>query len=87
MIQNQEIPRIKKVKLSHLKIGQQAKVTAINIVDKKLKNHLLEMGLTRGIVVEIKKVAPMGDPVNLFFRGYELSLRKSVLEQIEVEVL
>jgi len=50
-----------------------------------VKRRLMEMGLTRGAKVSVRKVAPLGDPVEVTVRGYELSLRKSDAELIEVE--
>ena len=73
--------------LSELKIGQTAVVKSINIVYKDVKRHLLDMGLTKGTNVTIKKIAPMGDPIDILLRGYELAIRKSDLKQIEVEVI
>ena len=73
--------------LSQLKVGQKAIVKKLNINDRAIKRHLLDMGLTRGVEVEIKKIAPMGDPIDIKIRGYELALRKAELKQIEVEVV
>ncbi len=73
--------------LSELKIGQTAVVKSINIANKDVKRHLLDMGLTKGTNVTIKKIAPMGDPIDILLRGYELAIRKSDLKQIEVEVI
>ena len=73
--------------LSQLKVGQKAIVKKLNIDDRAVKRHLLDMGLTRGVEVEIKKIAPMGDPIDIKIRGYELALRKAELKQIEVEVV
>lgn len=73
--------------LSELKIGQTAVVKSINIVNKDVKRHLLDMGLTKGTNVTIKKIAPMGDPIDILLRGYELAIRKADLKQIEVEVI
>ena len=72
--------------LSALKVGQKGKVLQINIVDKQIKRHLLDMGITRGVIIEIKKIAPMGDPIDIKLRDYELCIRKADLKQIEVEV-
>ena len=71
--------------LSDLKVGQKGKVIQINIVDKQIKRHLLDMGITRGTIIEIKKIAPMGDPIDIKLRDYELCIRKADLKQIEVE--
>jgi len=73
--------------LSQLKVGQKAIVKKLNIDDRAIKRHLLDMGLTRGVEVEVKKIAPMGDPIDIKIRGYELALRKAELKQIEVEVV
>ena len=74
-----------KTTLDKLKRGQEAIVLEININERKRKKHLLDMGLTRGVKVKIKKIAPMGDPVDVELRGYELALRKADLKLIEVE--
>ncbi|MCI9413863.1 MAG: ferrous iron transport protein A [Clostridiales bacterium] len=50
-----------------------------------VKRRIMDMGITRGVEVHIRKVAPFGDPVEVNVRGYELSLRKSDAEMIEVE--
>ncbi len=75
------------MKLSKLKVGQEAKVIKLNIKEKETRRHLLDMGLTRGVVVKIKKIAPMGDPIDIELRGYELCIGKSDLSKIEVEVI
>lgn len=71
--------------LSDLEVGQKGKVIRLKIVDKKIRRHLLDMGITRGTVVEIKKIVPMGDPIDIKLRDYELCIRKADLKQIEVE--
>lgn len=73
--------------LADLKIGQAAVVKRLNVKDKKVRRHLLDMGITRDVKVKIKKIAPMGDPISIELRGYELILRKDDLKQIEVEVI
>ncbi len=73
--------------LSDLKIGQAAVVKSLKIDDKKIRRHLLDMGVTRGVKVKIKKIAPMGDPIDIELRGYELAVRKDDLSKIEVEVI
>lgn len=75
------------MKLSELEIGQKAKVLKLDIENKQIKRHLLDMGITRGVTVKIKKIAPMGDPIDLELRDYELCIRKADLAQIEVEVI
>lgn len=71
--------------LDKLKKGQSGIVLEINIQDKKRKRHLLDMGLTRGVKVKIKKIAPMGDPISIKLRGYELCISKKDLSQIVVQ--
>ena len=73
--------------LSELKIGQRARVEKLEVQDKEIRRHLLDMGVTRGVVVEIKKIAPMGDPIDIKIRDYELCISKSDLSQIKVEVI
>ena len=73
------------VVLSALTVGQSAKVVDVLIEDKKLRNRFFEMGLTSGVKVSVKNIAPLGDPISISVRGYELSLRKSDLKKILVE--
>lgn len=53
--------------------------------DGPIKRRIMDMGITKGITVYVRKVAPLGDPVEVTVRGYELSLRKADAEMIEVE--
>ncbi len=74
------------MKLGELAIGQSAKI--INIKGKgELHNHLLDMGLTPGTVASLRKKAPMGDPIEIEIRGYELTLRLAEADNIEVELI
>lgn len=66
------------------KIGDTVKVIRIH-GEGALKRRIMDMGITKGVEVYIRKVAPLGDPVEVTVRGYELSLRKSDIELIEVE--
>ena len=50
-----------------------------------IKRRIMDMGLTKGVEVHIRKVAPLGDPIEVTVRGYELSLRKADAEMIEIE--
>lgn len=75
------------MKLSELSVGQKAKILNLNVKNREIKRHLLDMGLTRGVEVLIKKKAPMGDPIDIELRDYELCISKSDLAQIDVEVL
>ena len=76
-----------KCDLSKLKKGQRAKVLEINLDKKEMRRHLLDMGIKRCTELLIKKVAPMGDPVDIELRGYELCIRKEEMKNIEVEVI
>ena len=70
--------------LREIGIGETVKVLKIH-GDGSLRRHLMDMGITKGCQVYVRKVAPLGDPVEIMIRGYELSLRKSEAEIIEVE--
>ena len=73
--------------MSDLVVGQKARVLKLNEDDKAIRRHLLDMGVTRGVEIIIKKIAPMGDPIDISVRDYELCIRKEDLSKIEVEVL
>lgn len=75
------------MKLSNLKVGQSAKILKLDIENKEIRRHLLDMGLTRGTIVTVKKIAPMGDPIDLELRDYELCISKSDLDMIDAEVI
>lgn len=77
----------KKCNLAELKLNERGKVLKLNIKDKKMRRHLLDMGITRGVEVKVKKIAPIGDPIDIELRGYELCVSKKELKDIEVEVL
>ncbi|MCI8850073.1 MAG: ferrous iron transport protein A [Erysipelotrichaceae bacterium] len=74
------------MKLNELKRGQSARVTSISAT-AAAKRRLMEMGFTRNTVVVMKKVAPLGDPLELHVRGYELSIRKKDAAVINVEAI
>ena len=76
-----------KCNLSDLVVGQKARVLKLNEDNKAIRRHLLDMGVTRGVEITIKKIAPMGDPIDISLRDYELCIRKEDLSKIEVEVL
>ena len=76
-----------KCNISDLKVGQKAIVLKLNEENKAIKRHLLDMGITRGVEIEIKKIAPMGDPIDISLRDYELCIRKEDLSKIEVEII
>lgn len=70
--------------LKEVKVGQSAIIKKIH-GDGALKRRIMDMGITKGVEVNIRKVAPLGDPVEITVRGYELSIRKADAELIEVE--
>ena len=70
--------------LRQARIGQTVKVVKLHGAGA-VKRRIMDMGITRGVEVYVRKVAPLGDPVELTVRGYELSLRKADAEMIEVE--
>ena len=76
-----------KCMLSDLKVGQKARVLKLNETNKAIRRHLLDMGVTRDTEVTIKKTAPMGDPIDISLRDYELCICKNDLSKIEVEVI
>ena len=69
--------------LRDVSVGQTVKVTRLN-GDGPVKRRIMDMGITKGVEVYVRKVAPLGDPVEITVRGYELSLRKADAEMIEV---
>lgn len=73
--------------LSDLVVGQKAKVLKLNENNKVIRRHLLDMGITRNTIVTVKKIAPMGDPIDIQLRDYELCICKADLSKIEVEVV
>ncbi len=70
-----------------LQIGDKARVLELDVKNKEIKRHLLDMGITRGVEIMIKKKAPMGDPVDISLRDYELCISKKELSSILVEVI
>ncbi len=73
--------------LSDLKVGQKCIILKLNEDNKEIRRHLLDMGVTKDTIVTIKKVAPMGDPIDISLRDYELCICKNDLSKIEVEVI
>ena len=70
--------------LRDVKVGERATIVRLH-GEGALKRRIMDMGLTRGTEVFVQKVAPLGDPIELTVRGYELSVRKGDAELIEVE--
>ena len=70
--------------LKEVKIGETVKVKKLGGAGA-LKRRIMDMGITKGVEIYVRKVAPLGDPIEITVRGYELSLRKEDAELIEVE--
>ena len=70
--------------LKQVKIGDTVTVVKLH-GEGAVKRRIMDMGITRGVAVHVRKVAPLGDPVEVTVRGYELSIRKADAEMIEVE--
>ena len=70
--------------LNNLAVGESATIKKIGSVGQP-RRRIMDMGLTKGVEVYIRKVAPLGDPVEITVRGYELSLRKADAEMIQVD--
>ena len=70
--------------LKEVACGQPVKVKKLS-GEGLVKRRIMDMGITKGVDVYVRKVAPLGDPVEVTVRGYELSLRKADAEMIEVE--
>ena len=71
--------------LRNVPVGSAAKVVKIH-GEGAVKRRIMDMGITKGVEVRVRKVAPLGDPIEVTVRGYELSLRKADAETVEVEV-
>ena len=69
--------------LRNVKVGQTVTVVKIH-GEGAIKRRIMDMGITKGVEVYVRKVAPLGDPVEITVRGYELSIRKADAEMIEV---
>lgn len=70
--------------LREVNIGETVKVTKIG-GEGAVKRRIMDMGITKGVEIYVRKIAPLGDPVEITVRGYELSVRKADAEMIEVE--
>lgn len=69
--------------LKEAKIGQTVTVKKLN-GKGAVKRRIMDMGITKGVEISVRKVAPLGDPIEITVRGYELSLRKADADMIEV---
>ena len=70
--------------LKDVKVGKTAKVLKVH-GEGAVRRRIMDMGITKGVEIYVRKVAPFGDPIEVNLRGYELSLRKADAEMIEVE--
>lgn len=70
--------------LKEVKVGETVKVIKLH-GEGAVKRRIMDMGITKGTEIHIRKVAPLGDPIEITVRGYELSLRKADSEMIEIE--
>ena len=70
--------------LKQAKIGDTVRVVKLH-GEGAVKRRIMDMGITKGVEISVRKVAPLGDPIEITVRGYELSLRKADAEMIEVE--
>ncbi|MBE6594397.1 MAG: ferrous iron transport protein A [Ruminococcaceae bacterium] len=70
--------------LKDVPVGGSAKVLKLH-GEGAIRRRIMDMGITKGVVIRVRKLAPLGDPMELSLRGYELSLRKADAEMIEVE--
>lgn len=70
--------------LKDVKVGHRAKVLRVS-GEGAIRRRIMDMGITKGVEIYVRKVAPLGDPMEIFVRGYELSIRKADADMVEVE--
>ena len=70
--------------LRQAKVGQKVRVVKLH-GEGALRRRIMDMGITKGVELYVRKFAPLGDPIEIMVRGYELSLRKADAEMIEIE--
>ena len=70
--------------LKNAKVGETVTVTRLH-GEGPVKRRIMDMGITKGVEIHIRKVAPLGDPIELNLRGYELSIRKADADMIQVD--
>ena len=75
----------KKITLDKLQVGKDAMIASVDCADKALRQHILDMGLIPGVEVTLVKTAPLGDPLEIRLRGYELTLRKKDASKIQIK--
>ena len=71
--------------LREVKVGNTCKVVKLH-GEGAVKRRIMDMGITKGVEVYVRKLAPLGDPIEVTVRGYELSIRKADAEMVEVEI-
>ena len=69
--------------LNELKVGESGRVARL-VGEGAIKHRIMEMGLTKGAEVSVRKIAPLGDPIEITVRGYELSIRKDEAAKVEI---
>lgn len=70
--------------LADLKVGECGTLIAFKEENKAFRRRLLDMGLTKGVKIEIKQISPLGDPISIVIRGYQLCLRKEDMKNVIV---
>lgn len=70
--------------LKQVQVGESAVVLKLH-GEGAVKRRIMDMGITKGVAVQVRKVAPLGDPMEITVRGYELSIRKADADEIEVQ--
>jgi len=70
--------------LKNVKVGATVKVVKLH-GEGPVKRRIMDMGITKGVAIYVRKVAPLGDPIEVRVRGYELSLRRADAEMVEIE--
>lgn len=73
--------------LSHLKTTQVGEVISLTNENLALRRRLMDMGVTKGVKIEIERISPLGDPIDVSLRGYDLCLRKADMDKIMVKVV
>ncbi|MDP6438867.1 MAG: metal-dependent transcriptional regulator [Candidatus Brocadiia bacterium] len=80
------ITKVEQMTLDRIKPGQRAKIVKVRVSSGAANKRIVDMGMTRGTMVEVERVAPLGDPIEVKLRGYHLSLRKEEARGISVEL-
>ncbi len=70
--------------LNSVKVGETVKVVKLH-GEGPIKRRIMDMGITKGVEIYVRKVAPLGDPIEITVRGYELSIRKADAQMIEIQ--